>query len=55
MLLFLLTGEKMEEKELNQQVENINQVDDEILDLNIDPVTELKVFQPINHILIKKK
>lgn len=34
-------GEKMEEKELNQQVENINQVDDEILDLNIDPVAEL--------------
>ncbi len=41
MILLLFTGEKMEEKEINQQSENINNIDDEILDLNIDPVTEL--------------
>ena len=38
MILLLFTGEKMEEKEINQQSENINNIDDEILD-SFDIVT----------------
>ena len=37
----LSTEEEMENKELINNDDNINHIDEEILDLNIDPVTEL--------------